>query len=380
MASEGDKPNSDELGRLRRENRVLRQGVRQAERMQILWQEALEELKQARGELKAQNHRLTSLYQAASAVNQTNDLGELLDLVMTVMEQLLELPRPYPMGVFLVEKGDRMRLAAQRMASDDFHRAHEGMKVGDCLCGRAAQGEVIITNNCDGDPRHTLPYIHGEPHGHLILPLKAKNKIVGVFYYYLPPDYEIGPAMLDTFTAISSQLGLAIEHARLYAEVLELTTHDALTGLGNRRYMKQVLERDLYNVERYQGTLSLLLIDIDYFKRYNDTHGHLEGDRLLAKVAEILRDVVRTGDLPVRYGGEEFVVLLPQTDLESGGLAAERIRREIEERTPVTVSLGVSSVSGQRCAPESLIKAADEALYRAKKNGRNRVELTTEHL
>lgn len=282
--------------------------------------------------------------------------------------------------MFLIEKNVRMRLAAQRQASEGFHRVHQQMQVGDCLCGRAAQGEVIITRNCNGDRRHTLPYIHAEPHGHLILPLKAKDKTVGVFYYYLPPNYEVEPPMLDTLTAITSQLGLAIENARLYAKVLELTTQDALTGLGNRRYLDQILERDLSNVERYNATLSLVMLYIDYFKLYNDTHGHLEGDRLLTKVAKVLRDVVRTGDSPVRYGGEEFIVLLPHTGLRSAGLAAERIRRAMEQSTPITVSLGGSSVSGKKCSAEVLIALADEALYRAKQGGRNRVELSTHAL
>jgi len=364
-----------ELERLQRENQLLHEGLQQAERMQRLWQEALDELSQAKEQLKVQNRRLVSLYQAASVLAHTADQDELFGHIMDVMEQLLALPKSHPMGIFLIEKDKRMRLVAQRMANPSFHEAHQQMQVGDCLCGQAALGEVIITRDCCGDPRHTLPYVHGEPHGHLILPLRAKDEIVGVFYYYLPPDYEIGQELLDTFKAIASQLGMAIENARLYAEVLTLTRHDALTGLGNRRFMNEVLERDLYNVARYQGTLSLLLLDIDYFKHFNDTYGHVEGDQLLAKVAAILRDVVRSGDLPIRYGGEEFVVVLPQTTLQAAGRAAERIRAAVEKHSPVTVSIGVATVCVGPCDAATLIEAADQALYRAKQAGRNRVEI-----
>jgi len=374
MAADNVEGDEQELERLQRENRLLKEGMQQAERMHRLWQEALDELSQTKEQLKMQNRRLVSLYQAASALAHTADQDELFSHIMDVMEQLLALPKPHPMGIFLIEEDQRMRLVAERMGSEVFHQAHEQMHVGDCLCGRAALGEVIITRDCSGDPRHTLPYVHGEPHGHLILPLRAKDTIVGVFYYYLPANYEIGQELLDTFKAIASQLGLAIENARLYAEVLKLTTLDPLTGLGNRRFMKDVLERDLYNVARYQGTLSLLLLDIDYFKRYNDTHGHPEGDRLLMQVARILREVVRSGDLPIRYGGEEFVVLLPQTDIEAAGHAAERIRVAIEKGSPVTVSIGVATVCGKHCDAGELIEAADQALYRAKQAGRNRVE------
>jgi diguanylate cyclase (GGDEF)-like protein len=371
-----DNRKTGELERLQRENTMLREGIKQSERMRHLWQAALEELRKAKGLLKAQNHRLTSLYQAASVLAHTADQDELFNHIMDVMEQLLGLSKPYPMGIFLIEGDERMRLAAHRRGSDEFRDAHREMHVGDCLCGRAAQGEVIITRQCSGDPRHTLPYTHPEPHGHLILPLKAKEKIVGVFYYYLPIDFEVEQALLDTFTAISAQLGLAIENARLYAEILKLSVHDALTGLGNRRFLCEALERDLYNVNRYQGTLSLLMLDIDFFKKYNDSYGHLEGDKLLAKVGAILRKVLRSGDLPVRYGGEEFVVLLPQTDSEAAGRAAERIRAAIEQETTVTVSLGVATVSGRQCDAELLIERADQALYRAKEAGRNRVEIS----
>jgi len=364
-----------ELQRLRRENQLLKEAMKQSERMQRLWQEALEELRQAKAQLKAQNNHLASLYQAASVLAHTAEQETLLDHIMDVMAQLLALPEPHPMGIFLVAEDGSMHLAAQRMGSEEFSKAHEQMRVGDCLCGRAALGEVIISQECCNDPRHTLPYTYAEPHGHLILPLKAKEKVVGVFYYYLPKDFKLSDDLLDTFAAIASQLGLAIENARLYTEVVDLTIHDALTGLGNRRYLRQILERDLFIAERYQGALSLLLIDIDYFKQYNDTYGHLEGDRLLAKIGEILRSMVRSGDLPVRYGGEEFVVLLSQTDCKAAAHAAERIRVAIEQESPVTVSIGMATITTKCNDPDTLIEKADQALYRAKQAGRNRVEV-----
>ena len=367
---------AQELERLRRENALLREGIKQSERMQRLWQEALEELRQAKQTLKGQNRRLESLYQAASALAHTGEQEQLFDHIMDVMEQLLALPEPYPMGIFLLRKDGSMPLAAQRMGGEEFRKSHEQLRLGDCLCGQAAMGEVIVTAECGHDPRHTLPYTHGEPHGHLIIPLKAKEQIVGVFYYYLPSGYEPGQELLDTLVAIGSQLGLAIENARLYSEIVELTVRDVLTGLGNRRYLCDALERDLFNVERYNSSLSLLLLDIDYFKQYNDSHGHLEGDYLLTRIGGILREVVRSGDLPIRYGGEEFVVLLPQTGSEAAAFAAERIRVAIEQKSPVTVSIGVATVDGVRCERDALIVQADRALYRAKQSGRNRVEIS----
>lgn len=367
---------SAELERLQRENQLLKDGLKQAERMQRLWLKALDELKQAKKQLKGQNQRLISLYQVASVLAQTTDQKELFNNIMDTMLQLLDLAEPAPMGIFLVGKDGSMQLAAHRPVNEAFDRAHEGMRVGDCLCGRAAQGEVIVCGSCNNDSCHTIPYTHAKPHGHLILPLKAKDQVVGVFYYYLPPNYEIDEAQLNAFAAISNQLGLAIENTRLYNEVLTLTTHDPLTGLGNRRFLQEALERGLCNVERHQGTLSLVILDIDNFKQYNDTYGHVEGDNLLAQIGNILMNMARSSDLPVRYGGEEFMMLFPQTSRKDAAIAAERIRAVVEQQSPVTISLGVATISMKRCPAESLIKAADEALYAAKQAGRNRVAIS----
>lgn len=368
-------PEDNELVKLQRENRLLKDGIAQAERMHRLWQEALEHLAQAKEQLKEQNSRLAALYQTATALAHTAELELLFNDTMDAMERLMQLPKPYPMGIFLVEKDGQMHLAAHRPKNDPFCRAHNHMKVGDCLCGQAALGKVITTTNCGGDTRHTIDYIHPEPHGHFIFPLTVKENTVGVFYYYLPEGFEVDRDLHDTLIAIGSQLGLAIENARLYASTLELTIHDPLTGLGNRRYLQDSLARGLHSIARSPGTLSLVMLDIDHFKRYNDTRGHLEGDRALSQVGGILRDLVRGGDLPVRYGGEEFMVLLPQTELEEAGAVAERIRLAVKQKCPVTVSLGVASTNDARCEPAKLIEAADQALYRAKQSGRNRVEI-----
>ena len=116
------------------------------------------------------------------------------------------------------------------------------------------------------------------------------------------------------------------------------------------------------------------MLDIDHFKQYNDTHGHVEGDRLLVKIALIFLKVMRTADYVFRYGGEEFLILLPGIDITNVCKAAERLRRVVESEVGVTISLGVSSYQESLQDKEALISEADNALYRAKRNGRNRVE------
>lgn len=157
---------------------------------------------------------------------------------------------------------------------------------------------------------------------------------------------------------------------------------DALTGLPNKRAFEDALRRDLARSARSGHPLSLLVIDVDHFKSFNDTYGHAMGDEVLRSVGRLLLELMRTGDFPARYGGEEFVVLLPNTNRETAAIPAERIRAALErmpvpglaDRT-VTASIGVATVQGSDCESraEHLFKSADAALYAAKEGGRNRV-------
>ena len=164
-------------------------------------------------------------------------------------------------------------------------------------------------------------------------------------------------------------------------ELLSIT--DGLTKLHNHRYFQDELARAFEESQRYQRPLSLAMIDIDFFKKFNDTYGHAVGDDVLKRAAELYRHSVRSTDLVARYGGEEFAVMMPETALDDGIAFAEKIRHMIET-TPldtqagplnVTVSLGVASVPHSRIrSAKELIVAADKALYRAKRNGRNQVQ------
>jgi two-component system, cell cycle response regulator len=164
-------------------------------------------------------------------------------------------------------------------------------------------------------------------------------------------------------------------------ELLSIT--DGLTKLHNHRYFQDELARAFEESQRYQRPLSLAMIDIDFFKKFNDTYGHAVGDDVLKRAAELYRSSVRSTDLVARYGGEEFAVMMPETALDDGIAFAEKIRQMIES-TPlqtqqgalnVTVSLGVASVPHSRIrSAKELIVAADKALYRAKRNGRNQVQ------
>lgn len=163
----------------------------------------------------------------------------------------------------------------------------------------------------------------------------------------------------------------------------ELSNTDPLTHLNNRRYLTKVLNSELLRSERTGDSLSLIILDIDHFKKINDTYGHQNGDKVLSAIAEAAQTHLRCYDSAARYGGEEFVLVLPSTSLADGKEVAERLRKEVEaisfapplDKLSVTISLGVAIFPSPSVDDmESLIRQADEALYRAKQKGRNRVE------
>lgn len=162
-----------------------------------------------------------------------------------------------------------------------------------------------------------------------------------------------------------------------------LSVTDSLTGLFNARHFYEQLSKEVLRANRYSHPLTMLMIDADFFKSVNDTYGHLEGDRVLSKIAAVISETVRSTDIAFRYGGEEFSVLMPEANFESGWMVAERIRAAIEKvnfatmsgaELKVTVSIGMAQLCS-KFDSDSLIRRADEASYRAKRNGRNRVEV-----
>ncbi len=189
---------------------------------------------------------------------------------------------------------------------------------------------------------------------------------------------------IETERILKPTLALADQVARAYDQIKQQSTVlvnlqesriDALTGVGNRRMFDQSLEsyRALFN--RYGKQFSLAIVDLDHFKKINDTRGHLQGDHALSTVGLLLRDMVRETDIVARYGGEEFVILMPETPLDGACLFCERVRLAIETKLNLTASIGVASTEHFGIT-DDLVHAADQALYQAKEAGRNRVFLS----
>lgn len=169
--------------------------------------------------------------------------------------------------------------------------------------------------------------------------------------------------------------------AAYHDEIYRLTTVDGLTQINNRRFFDEAIEREISRSRRYNRTLSLVLIDVDHFKRINDTFGHLAGDAVLKEVASAIKKRIRKEDLLARYGGEEFAVLTPEVDMKGALAMAEKVRKVVEkhefsfddEIIPVTISCGVSTLGKKSDGAEALVQRADEKLYEAKEAGRNQV-------
>lgn len=183
--------------------------------------------------------------------------------------------------------------------------------------------------------------------------------------------------------AVASELVVAVENSRLYKLTKQLAVTDELTGLANYRSLQQRLDDEIERARRYEKNLSLLMIDADSFKSFNDEQGHLTGDVALAELGRVVSSVVREVDLVARYGGEEFSVLLPETDAAGAFIAAEKIRETVsrhpfanaegERSTHLTVSIGLATYPTHAWDKESLLREADDALYNAKNLGKNRV-------
>lgn len=175
---------------------------------------------------------------------------------------------------------------------------------------------------------------------------------------------------------------IAQERNEMLKEFKVLSITDHLTGLYNARHFHDQLQTEIIRHNRYQRPLSLLMIDIDHFKRYNDTYGHLAGDRILSNMGEAIAAILRTPDTAYRYGGEEFAVILPETDLESASLAAKRIKNEVEgelaahgnDNDPITISIGATAYRPGE-TPDALLDRADKAMYAAKNKGRDSISI-----
>ncbi|HSB07677.1 MAG TPA: diguanylate cyclase [Thermodesulfobacteriota bacterium] len=225
------------------------------------------------------------------------------------------------------------------------------------------------------DPQATLK-------SHLTLPLALDGDLLGCISLNSEQSDAFDAQDLQFFSVIGSQMASTLKHFQRFSSIKTMAIYDTLTNLYNRRYFEERLGLETQQAFYGGATLSLVMIDIDHFKKVNDTFGHTEGDKVLREISSLLRTSVRKKDTVARYGGEEFILILPEAGLEESSMIAERIRRLVENtlfevghaRINLTVSLGISSFPNHRAkSKEELVRMSDQALYDAKRGGRNRV-------
>jgi diguanylate cyclase (GGDEF)-like protein len=218
--------------------------------------------------------------------------------------------------------------------------------------------------------------------GFASFPIATANRLTGLLAVGGKTVTRLNADSESFLVQVANQAHIVVENSRLFDRIKNLSIRDGLTELYNHRHSMTLVSQEFERVGRYQEWLSILMVDIDHFKRINDEHGHQAGDGILRDVARLLRDTLRTVDSIGRYGGEEFMAILPHTSYDEAKRTGERLRRAVEEHTfragdkkiKVTISIGVAAYPSEAVdTPNGLIREADRSLYKAKETGRNRV-------
>jgi two-component system, cell cycle response regulator len=319
-----------------------------------------------------------SVKRLGEVLRSTHDLMKLLSVVL---ETALVAVRGGSGAVYLLS-ARRSELMIKVGRNMDRSVAEEKIAIGAGLAGWVAQHRkgVRVPNGVE------IEMAAPEPSGRtaLAVPLETQSQLLGVLAIYGRTDEEtFNVEDLETIESLARQAGVGIENVLLHQEAERLSITDGLTGVWNHRWFQIQFKRDFEGAIRFKRDLSVLMIDIDDFKKVNDTCGHQRGDSILIELAR--RIVTHTrGDVDTvaRYGGEEFALILPETPLDGARIVAEKICAEVsrtpfgdegEEPIPVTVSIGYASYPAHGLTPQLLLHAADQAMYLAKTGGKNKI-------
>jgi diguanylate cyclase (GGDEF)-like protein len=333
--------------------------------------------------LQKQVDALRDLIEVAKTVVSTLDLDTLLQAIMVSAVHYAETPAG---SVALYDSGKKeLSLHAHCGLSAEFIKVERWTVTPGGLTEKIlGSGEIFIIGDTAETPFFHNPVAVKEGIRSLIcVPLVFQNDIVGILYLddFVPREYDLGK--LELLSILASFAALAIHNARLHNKTKMMAITDFLTGLYNHRYFQQIFAQELSRAQRYEKQLSLIIIDIDNFKKFNDMLGHAVGDKVLITIGEIISRSLRKVDFAFRYGGEEFVLLLPETSLAHAVLTAERLRERIAVEAVlavpeaagniITVSAGVACFPENGTNREDLFSLVDSYLYKAKSLGKNKV-------
>ena len=333
------------------------------------------------------NERLIELYilyQLTHQLSLSLNLNEIFERAMALIQEMLHIERYSIM--LLSEESGTLEIRASRGLPEELVIKCRAMP-GYGLSGKVIeQAKMVLIEDLSKTKDFIYyPESNFNQGSYLGLPLLARDgKVLGVVNFHSPESKSFSERDLKLFQAVSEQVSISLDNALTYQRTQELSNRDELTKLYNRRYFFERLEKEVERAKRYQRKLSLLMIDIDHFKNYNDSFGHLQGDIALRELAKVLEKNLRKVDVVARYGGEEFLALLPETDKRSAQRVAEKLRNAIEKHrfknkdqdaqgAKITVTIGISSFPDDTRDAFELLDRSDKAMYFGKAQGRNRV-------
>lgn len=334
-------------------------------------------------DLEKQILALNDLIAVAHASVSSIDIDTLLEAILESAMRFTEMPAG---SVALYDsRSGQLTLRAHCGLSHEFvardtWEVHPGGLTDQLL----RLGEILFVEDTEKVEFFTNPLaVHEGIRSLICIPLITKVGIQGVLYLDAFSPQKFDPSRTSLLSVLASFAAMSIENARLHHETRQMAITDVLTGLYNRRYFEKVLPQELERSSRYGLCLSILLIDADNFKSFNDKHGHPMGDRILATIGQTIKKALRTVDFAFRYGGEEFMVILPESCIQNARKAAERIRQRVitdsrkilcsDLAEPVTVSTGIACYPRDATDANTLVALADDLLYQAKGAGKNRI-------
>jgi diguanylate cyclase (GGDEF)-like protein/PAS domain S-box-containing protein len=366
------------------EEQILERTAQLADSNSRLQEEMLEK-DFARNELDQQNERMMSeLEKRSERATLLAKMGELLQSCITRDEvfaaALGYAPKIFPTARGAVALLDSARSHAEVLGSwSDCQLPMREFEPTECWALRTGHPHLVVA----GDLTAPCAHAAGLKNSYLCIPILAQGETLGILHLQATDDVpQLNSAELSFKTTFAGQVGLSIANIRLREALRMQSVRDALTGLYNRRYLEEVLDRETRRAGRAGQSMGILMLDLDHFKRFNDTYGHDAGDAVLRETAAFLLKNVRAEDFVCRYGGEEFVVILPTADVEGSTARAEKLRSKMRELSimhqgkslgMVTLSIGVAAFPTQGMSPKELMAAADAALYEAKRGGRDQV-------
>ena len=318
-------------------------------------------------------------------LNITNSIGSELELEKVcdlMVEKIYQIVKCNGCAIILVS-GDRVKLQSEIGFGSSIKDVEFSVDMPLIKYIISTKNKIFIGDIEKSYFKYSIP--RGDLTTSMIcMPVIVKDRVKGIIYIDSKNINAFSNKHEYFLNILAHEISVAIERAIAYERIKELTIKDDLTGVYNRRKFDQDLREELNKSIRYVRNLSLLMLDIDYFKKYNDFHGHQMGDAILRKLGMVFNRSMRSTDKAYRYGGEEFAIICTETDRDSAIICAERLRKVIsdekfegeEDIRPdgnLTVSIGISNFPFDATKLDQFIKHADNALYRAKAEGRNRV-------